>query len=168
MRLNVKECCSSLEGKEHDRETKQFRFRPAKLERVPALVGFPSRLGIVPHLSKTRCGIFYALNRVATAIGVRPTAGEGMARVERQPSPLNRCLRVALFAKSDRCNIGPREQASVGNGNHCARMFQMRSDNRRCDGRQRKPLSETLMGVVCARSYTPARYSPIAPSRLKA
>ena len=80
-------------------------------------------------------GLFHALNRVTIgnrlgrASGMTALIdGEGMARVERQPSPLNRCRPVVRFTKAGRCNRGPREKASVGGGDHCARRFQMRSD----------------------------------------
>lgn len=104
-------------------------------------------------------GLFLLLSRVVPGDRTGGPGDEGMARVERQPSPLNRCPRVVLFTKAGRCNIGLRKQSSVGSGNHCARMFKMRSESRRCDFRQRKPLPESESGVVCARSSTRARFT---------
>jgi hypothetical protein len=63
MRLNVKECCSILRGKEHD-ENYKFDSSPAKRESVLALVRFPRRSGNhPPHLINVRCGIFFACDR---------------------------------------------------------------------------------------------------------
>lgn len=67
-------------------------------------------------------------NRVTTGDRVCRPAGEGMARVERQPSPLNRCPRVVVCGDAGRCNTAPREQGSVGDGDHCASVFKMRSE----------------------------------------
>ena len=114
---------------EYEQERNQtIRFQSAKGESLHALACFPLWLVSYPVLNKIRIGFYFTSNRVATGDRVRRAAGEGMARVERQPSPLNRCPLVATMANSDRCNSAPREQGSVGNGNHCARLFQMRSD----------------------------------------
>lgn len=58
-------------------------------------------------------------------------AGEGMVRVERQPSPLNRCRSVVRLTKAGRCNSGRRDKASVGIGNHCARLLKSEATDRR-------------------------------------
>jgi hypothetical protein len=73
-----------------------------------------------------------------------------MAQEERQPGLLNECAAVVLLTRPCRCKIGPREQASVGSGDHCARIFNMRSDRPTdAHGQEHEPLLK-VRGGLCS------------------
>lgn len=119
--------CSNLVGYELDETINEFRFRPANGESRLAPVRFPTRSAIYPVPLKSRIGFFFALNRVATGNRVRRPTGEGMARGEHSPTRLIG-RSSSSFCQRAGCNSAPREKGSVGDGDHCARLFQMRSE----------------------------------------
>lgn len=89
--------------------------------------------GILPRRFNHRSGpiSFASLNRVTTGNRVRRAAGEGLAQgATDRPTLLNDGAPVATHGQSARCNSGPREKASVGMADQCARLFKSEATDR--------------------------------------
>lgn len=120
-------------------------------------------LRIVPSRPKNRLGFLFSPLEPCSSrkCAYGAPVCEGMARVERQPSPLNECLQVALIANAGRCNSAPRKQGRLGSGNHWPRLFKLRSD--RSDGRAANAdHPQTLLGgglcsLLALRNMPPRR-----------
>lgn len=116
-----------------------------------------TRSGNSPRQCCNAGGGFFFIQPCTHRESLRRTAGEGMARgrATAQPRLIGRAS--SPIDQSAGCNTGPRKQASVGDGDHCVRVFQVRSDRPTVSGRRSIPLPENALGVVCA---------PLTPSHL--
>lgn len=110
-------------------ETNQlFRFRTVLSSQVLLLRAceVPVRAGnrSLPRLIAFG-GFSFTSNRVVPGHRMGgPSRDEGMATGNATHTAcLKSCSQVALIAKAGRCNTGRRNESSVGNGNHCARVF---------------------------------------------
>lgn len=121
--------------------TTTWAFTPVSFAR---LVGgfFPPR-----NLSRVAIGI-----RVRRASGMTALIdGEGMAQ---GVSKLNRPCLIGRASSSD-CqsagsNTGRRNKSSVGSGNHCARVFKLRSDRPTCCTPSKLLLENDSRGGLCS------------------
>lgn len=123
---------SNREGSEYEKNHK-FRFQQYSSggDTAASRLRSPFTAGIVPAplllrlAGERRGGFFFTLNRVVPGHRMGgPSRDEGMATGNATHTAcLKSCSQVALIAKAGRCNTGRRNESSVGNGNHCARVF---------------------------------------------